>query len=209
MGGFFSKKPASQQNKVTQQDRAILELKLARDKIQKYQKKIKEVIGKEDAAARKLLAQGERDKAKRALRLKQYQTKLLEKTQNQIERLQEMVDTIEFAQIEVEVFKGLEAGNSALKQLHSEFSIERVEQLMEDTRESIEYQQEIDSLLSQNMSAEDDSVAQRELDELIALELETTLSHAPKAPTNPTTTSPTKTTQQQQEPTPQRQMALA
>jgi hypothetical protein len=36
---------------------------------------------------------------------------------------------------------GLEMGNDVLKQLHKEMSLERVERLMDQTREGVEYQQ--------------------------------------------------------------------
>ena len=35
---------------------------------------------------------------------------------------------------------GLQMGNEVLKQLHAEMSIEKVEKLMDQTREGIEYQ---------------------------------------------------------------------
>ena len=43
---------------------------------------------------------------------------LLANTDTQLENLQQMVDTIEFTQIEVKVVEGLKQGNEALNQLH-------------------------------------------------------------------------------------------
>lgn len=50
------------------------------------------------------------------------------------------IDSIEFAQMEQKVFEGLKAGNDVLKAIHSEMTIEDVENLMLDTQEAIEYQ---------------------------------------------------------------------
>jgi charged multivesicular body protein 6 len=51
------------------------------------------------------------------------------------------VSSIEFTQIQATVMHGLEMGNDVLKQLHKEMSLDRVERLMDQTREGVEYQQ--------------------------------------------------------------------
>lgn len=76
--------------------------------------------------------------------------------------------TIEFTQIQATVVHGLEQGNSVLKQLQKEMSLERVEKLMDETRDGIEYQKEIDNELQSSMSAEDEEAVQRELEALQA-----------------------------------------
>jgi hypothetical protein len=50
------------------------------------------------------------------------------------------VSTIEFTQIQATVMHGLSVGNEVLKQLHQEMSLEKVERLMDQTREGVEYQ---------------------------------------------------------------------
>ena len=65
---------------------------------------------------------------------------LLDKTDQQLDNLQQMVDNIEFAQIEMKVVEGLKTGNQCLEQLHKIMSLEDVEQVMADTQEAIEYQ---------------------------------------------------------------------
>ena len=59
-----------------------------------------------------------RRKAKLLLKKKRFLEGLLEKTDTQLENLQQMVDTVEFTQIEVKVADGLKQGNEALSQLH-------------------------------------------------------------------------------------------
>jgi charged multivesicular body protein 6 len=75
-----------------------------------------------------------------ALRQRKYQEQLLSKTDAQLQTLQELVSSIEFTQIQATVMKGLEMGNEVLKQLHREVSLEKVEKLMDQTREGVEYQ---------------------------------------------------------------------
>ena len=48
---------------------------------------------------------------------------------------------LEFAQIETKVVENLKTGNEALKKIHQLMSIEDVERIMDETQESVEYQQ--------------------------------------------------------------------
>ncbi len=65
---------------------------------------------------------------------------MVEKTDQQLDNLQQMVDNIEFAQIEMKVVDGLKTGNKCLEEMHKIMSLEDVEQIMADTQEAIEYQ---------------------------------------------------------------------
>ena len=69
------------------------------------------------------------------LRRKKYQEGMLVKTEAQLDNLDEMVSSIEFATLERQVVDGLEQGNEALKALKQELDIERVERVMEDAAE--------------------------------------------------------------------------
>ncbi|CAJ0920868.1 18962_t:CDS:10 [Entrophospora sp. SA101] len=138
----------SRQKNFPTKDRAILDLKVQRDKLKQYQKKIKVVADKETEIAKKALSQGNKRTALLALRKKKYQQQLLEKTDTQLFNLEELTQSIEFALVEKDVFAGLEKGNSILKEIHKEISIEKVEKLMEETEDAISYQNEIEELLS-------------------------------------------------------------
>ena len=74
------------------------------------------------------------------LKKKRYLESLLDKTDQQLDNLQQMVDNIEFAQIEIKVVEGLKTGNKCLEEMHKIMSLEDVEQIMADTQEAIEYQ---------------------------------------------------------------------
>ena len=65
---------------------------------------------------------------------------------------------------------GLKVGNEALKKANEMFSIEEIEQIMDDTAEAIEKQKEIDALLSGQLSQEDEDDVLKELDDLLASE---------------------------------------
>ena len=74
------------------------------------------------------------------LKKKRYLESLLDKTDQQLDNLLQMVENIEFAQVELKVVEGLKTGNKCLEELHKIMSLENVEEIMADTQEAIEYQ---------------------------------------------------------------------
>ncbi|RDX50428.1 hypothetical protein OH76DRAFT_1463701 [Lentinus brumalis] len=149
--------------KVTKQDRAILE---SRDKVRQYQKKIQVVLDREHEIAKQQLAAGHKDRALMALRKRKYQEGLLAKTDAQLENLEKLVSTIEFSLVEVSVLHGLQQGNEVLKEIHKELNVENVERILEETQEAREYQREIDEMLANSLTLEDEEAVQAELREL-------------------------------------------
>ncbi|KAI8974640.1 Snf7-domain-containing protein [Pilobolus umbonatus] len=161
----------SSKNTITAQDRAILDLKVQRDKLKQYQKKINVIIDKEIEAAKTALNNGNKQKALLALKKKKYQMQLLEKTEQQLMTLEELTQSIEYALVEKQMLEGLKKGNEVLKEIHKETSIEAVEKLMDDTAEAIAYQNEIDEMLTGLMSPEEEEEVNRELEDLQAAEV--------------------------------------
>lgn len=92
-----------------------------------------------------------------------------------------MVHDIEFAQVETKVIDGLKAGNEALKKLHAVLSIDEIEKVMDETREGVEKQQEIDALLSGELTEMDENDIEEELNALISKEAEI---ETPEVPTD-------------------------
>uniref|UniRef100_A0A3Q3H0N0 Charged multivesicular body protein 6 n=1 Tax=Labrus bergylta TaxID=56723 RepID=A0A3Q3H0N0_9LABR len=161
MGNLFGKK---KQSRVTEEDRAVLQLKQQRDKLRQYQKRINLQLGKERLLAKQLLRDGKKEKALLLLKKKRYQEQLLEKTENQIGNLERLVQDLEFAQIEQKVIDGLKVGNSCLKKMHEVMSIEEVERIMDETQDAIEYQRQIDDMLAGSLSPEDEDAVLAELE---------------------------------------------
>ncbi|KJA25756.1 hypothetical protein HYPSUDRAFT_64483 [Hypholoma sublateritium FD-334 SS-4] len=149
--------------KITAQDKAILDLKLQRDKLKQYQKKIHAVLDREHAIAKSQIAAGQKDRALIALRRRKYQQTLLTKTDQQLENLEQLVSTIEFSLVEVSVVHGLKQGNEVLKEIHKEMNLESVEKLLEETAEAREYQREISDMLANTLTLDDEDAVQNEL----------------------------------------------
>lgn len=182
MGNIFGRKRRS---RVTEQDKAVLQLKQQRDKLKQYQKRITLQLQREREVAKQLLHDGKKEKAKLLLKKKRYQEQLLEKTDNQISNLEKMVGDLEFAQIELKVIEGLKIGNDCLKKMHEVMSIEEVERIMDETQEGIDYQRQIDELLAGSLTSEDEEAILEELEAITQEDLE--LPEAPKEPLPETT----------------------
>ncbi|XP_076675817.1 vacuolar protein sorting 20 [Andrena cerasifolii] len=180
MGIFFAKKKPP--SRVTNQDKAILQLKQTRDKIKQYQRRIEQNLEKERLLAKKLIQNGRKDRALLLLRKKKFQEQVLSNTDGQLERLQLMVHDIEFAQVELKVVDGLKVGNAALKKLHSLLSIDEIEKVMDETKEGLEKQREIDEILLGELTVEDEGEVEEELDALLAAEVEERLPEVPVVP---------------------------
>ncbi|XP_074870643.1 charged multivesicular body protein 6 isoform X2 [Carettochelys insculpta] len=177
MGNLFGRKRRS---RVTEQDKAVLQLKQQRDKLKQYQKRITLNLERERAVARQLLRDGKKEKAMLLLKKKRYQEQLLDKTENQISNLERMVQDIEFTQIEMKVIEGLKIGNECLNKMHEVMSIEEVERIIDETQDAVEYQRQIDEMLAGSLSAEDEDAILEELNAITQEEVK-----LPEVPTEP------------------------
>ncbi|KAK4251682.1 Snf7 family [Corynascus novoguineensis] len=157
-------------SRITAQDQAILDLKTQRDKLHQYQRRITHLTDRETQAARQLLARGDKQRALLALRRKKYQESLLAKTDAQLEQLEKLTASVEFALIQKDVLFGLQQGTSVLKEIHAEMGgIENVEKLMGETAEAIAYQREVSEIIGGRISVQEEEEVE---DELAALEAE-------------------------------------
>lgn len=66
-------------------------MKIQRDKLRQYQKKIQAVLDRERQIAREMVAGGDGARALLALRRRKYQEQLLVKTDGQLQALEELV----------------------------------------------------------------------------------------------------------------------
>lgn len=165
MGASHSRrKPPS---RVTDHDRAVLQIKVQRDKLKQYQKRLSVDIEREVALAKEAARNGKRQQALLLLKRRKYQETLVERVEDQLLQLDEMVATIEQKLVEEQFVRGLEVGNEALKALNAAISIDDVDRLMADTAEAIEYQNEVSKALGAKLSPEDDAEAERELDAML------------------------------------------
>ncbi|KAJ1401232.1 Snf7 family [Sesbania bispinosa] len=156
MGNIFVKKP-----KVTDVDRAILALKTQRRKLAQYQQKLDAVIEAEKQAARDLIREKKKDRALLALKKKKTQEELLKQVDAWLLNVEQ------------------QAGNDAMKAIQSEINIEDVQKLMDETDEAKAYQDEINAILGEKLSAEDEEEILAEFENL---EIQLTVQELPEVP---------------------------
>eukprot|EP00659_Diplonema_papillatum_P006535 gene6535-9983_t len=124
---------------------------------------------------------------------------MLEKADSQLNNIQSLIDSAEFAQLENTVMAAMKEGTASIKALQAEYSVEDVEKLMDETADAIAYQKEVTDLLAEKLSAEDDDDVE---EELRAMEKEMLDSQMPKIPSHQLPTIdkvPNKEPQQQQQ----------
>ncbi|KAI9759184.1 MAG: Vacuolar protein sorting-associated protein 20 [Candelina submexicana] len=152
-------------HKISAHDKAILDMKIQRDKLHQYQKRITVLTDREKAIARECLLRGDKPKALLALRRKKYQESLLSQTDAQLEQLEKLTSSVEFALVQKDVVFGLQQGTTVLKEIHKEMGgLENVEKLMGEGEEAREYQKEISDMLGGRISNHDEDEVEEELE---------------------------------------------
>ena len=117
-------------------------MKNQRDKLHQYQRRITVLTSREIEIAKEMLAKGDKPRALLALRRKKYQESLLTKTDAQLEQLEQLTSSVEFALVQKDVIFGLQQGTRVLQEIHKEMGgIEHVEKLMGETADAVAYQQ--------------------------------------------------------------------
>lgn len=161
---------------LTEHDRAMLQLKKSRDNIDKYSQSMFRKIGAERAQIKTIistkkvngqLSSVDEAKCKSILKRIRYQESLVGKAVQQLLSLEEMILSIDFKQVEMSFVSGLENGNSILKQLNEELTLERVDAVLDESEEQMAISNEINDVLG-----EQSNTAGQYLEQEVDLELQ-------------------------------------
>ena len=187
MGSFSSKQKKVPTPEISSIDRAVLDLKNARDRLQRYRKKLQKDEEKLVAQAKKARDAGKKQQALGLLRLRKYKEAQATNCENQLLNVLQMVETIDSKQNETQVLSALAAGKDTLKQMHEETTVDDVLDLMDAVREEIEVEQEINQILEgvPTLSPEDEDAVLVELEALQEEVNGTTVLDLPKPVTTP------------------------
>lgn len=170
MGGMSSKPKKVPTPQISDMDRAVLDLKNARDRLHKYRKKLELDDAKLVAQAKKARDAGKKQQALGLLRLRKYKQAQATNCESQLLNVLQMVETIDSKQNEKQVLSALAAGKDTLKQMHEETTVEDVLDLMDAVREEIEVEQEINQILEgvPTLSPADEEAVAAEMEALAA-----------------------------------------
>lgn len=182
MGALLSSKAsrgtAGSRPQITDNDRALLQIKVSKTRLVKRREGLVRTIEREAAAARQATALGDRVCARDALRRRRYWELTLERTGAMMEQLDAVLAGIELAQLNKVVYDGLRGGTAALKQMQLELSEFEAERLMEERADALALQDAVDSVLG--TAPDSDPELEQQLERLEAEALASQLPSAPQ-----------------------------
>ena len=173
---------------VTDKDRAVLELKLVAGDIKKYQKGLG-VSCDELMQRAKALVSASKSNESRALgllRLRKYKMDQSVRLDAQLANVLRMIDEMEFAEINKEVFINLKAGTRALKAMNEALPLEEVERIMSECDDAVEAERQIaDALGVGSLGFLDAADIERELAEFTGVAINPAPIALPPVPNTP------------------------
>jgi len=143
-------------------------MKLQRDKLHQYQRRITVITARETEVAKACLRANDKQRALLALRRKKYQESLLARTDAQLAQLEQLTSDVEFSLVQKDVLYGLQQGTTVLKEIHKEMGgVEGVEKLLGESEEARAYSEEVTELLAGRMSNQEEDEVEDELEALV------------------------------------------
>lgn len=124
--------------------------------------------------------------ARTALRRKKMHEKNLEGLQGQMDSLESQLNAIESANLNYETMKAMKQGSKALKHIHGNLNIDKVDQTMDEIEEQVALGQEINNAISRPVAGleMDEEELNDELENLEQEILEEKMVGAGRAPTS-------------------------
>lgn len=116
---------------------------------------------------KQLIHQQQKTRALLVLKLRRFKDSEADKVDAELMSVLEMIDTVEWEHTNMEVLRALKAGTASLNKLHEEMSLDDVAELLEETNEAIEMENNINEMLAGQMDIGNDEELERELAELM------------------------------------------
>ncbi|KIZ00841.1 charged multivesicular body protein 6 [Monoraphidium neglectum] len=190
MGNLFTHPTHTKPGEITDVDRAVLSLKAQRRKLEDQSKLIEKRIEHNVSVARELITLNKKDRALLALKKKKLNEHQLQTIQTWLLNVEDMLSNMELTKQQQRIFSALKDGNAALKAAQAEWSVDDVEQLMDETAEAKEYQDKVADVLSGQLSDLDAEAAAVELaaleDSILGTAEERAAAEAAELPEVPT-----------------------
>lgn len=161
---------------------AIVNLKTHIDMLHRKEKHLETQIEEQDGIARKNVTSNKRAALTALKRKKNYESGL-EKLQGQIDSLESQLLAIENASLNFETMKAMSQGAQAMKNIHGNMNIDKVDATMDDIRDQVALGDEIGDAISRPLGQEaDEDELNEELEALEQEALDAKMVNAGSAP---------------------------
>nr|CCC92300.1 unnamed protein product [Trypanosoma congolense IL3000] len=148
---------------ITSADRVHLELKLQRDNLVAAIRKYEHAAQSEHIKAIQYVKEGKRHLALYCLKRRKAQTSQITLVTDMLDNVQRLLDTVEFSQIEREVFDAMKCGKDELSRLNALLKADDVMELMDSTAETVNESRQINEILAQQLDHCDENLLLSEL----------------------------------------------
>ena len=176
--------PKSQALVLNNEEKTILECKMARDNIKSYIRRLERNANLKRDKAKEALKLKNKDRAKYNLKLSKMYQEQIKTADGQLTMLEEQISNLEQATTQRDAMKVLERGNEVLKNLQKECNIEKWEKISDDMQDIKEQQDEINQFFrDRNMNEVDDDV-EEEMNKLMESTKKEIEQELPSANTN-------------------------
>ena len=165
MGGFLC--PVSKTTEINQEERALLDCKICRDKIKKYIKSLEKNASLKRERAKEALKNKNKDRAKLNLRQAKMYQEQIKTADGQLEMIETQISQIESAQSQRDAMSVLKQGNEVLKNLQKEVNAEKFQEISDDMDELKQQQDELTEFFKNRGIEENDEELDEELDKLL------------------------------------------
>ena len=182
MGSLCDKSGTPKINK--EKEKAILDCKLARDKIKTYIKRLERNANLKKEKAKESLRAKNKDRAKYNLKLSKMYQEQIKTADSQLTMLEEQISNIEQTTTQRDAMKVLEKGNEVLKNLQKECNIEKWEKISDDMNDLKEQQDEINQFFRDRSMDDVDDDVEEEMNKLIESTKSDIEQELPSANTN-------------------------
>ncbi|QPG74886.1 hypothetical protein FOA43_002223 [Brettanomyces nanus] len=158
--------------------KAIVQLREHIATLNKKEEYLEKQIDQQDKIARQNVTKN-KAVARQALKRKKKLEGDLIKVGNQIQSLETQLNAIESANLNLETMKAMKQGAKAIKQIHSDFNIDKVDETMDDIRDQVEASEEISDAISRPLGTDmvDDDELEEELAEMQQEELDNKMTN--------------------------------
>lgn len=163
---FESKESINQPVHVNDRDRAILSMKLARDRVSRLQREYERDAERYRQKAMELAKEGKRPLARMILRRHKLQEKYVIDSESSLFRLEQLLLSMETAEVQRDVLGHIERGTKLIQSYQKEMDRFRVDGLMLDTNDALMEWASMDASLQLSLSDEMEGQVEAAMDDL-------------------------------------------